>query len=308
MPLVLPLLPHQSESKREYANLGELIQRTLDFMAPKIDEYGVQVVFKDYESSAIALVDASKLEQVFVNLIKNAIDSMSHTKRNPLLKIGVTKQENTLHIHFTDNGEGIAKENQSKIFNAFYTTKAIGEGTGLGLAISQKIVQSHRGELKLRKSSEEETQFEIVLPCIEMMSYTQNEILQGRKTDAGLTRILVVDDEVKILNLLNVMISEKEMVFIGSANPQDALKMLKELPLDLIIVDYMMPEMSGHEFAKTVRKENPKIPILYMSSPDNLDKFEKDSGPLSLSGMIKKPFSKDEMLEAIKKALKSGVK
>jgi nitrogen-specific signal transduction histidine kinase len=297
---------HQSESNREYASLAEIIQRTLDFISPKLEEHDVLVNFKPIQSSAVALIDAPKLEQVFVNLIKNAIDSMTKTKQRPQLSIDLEKKDNTLHIYFTDNGEGIPEEGRSKIFNAFYTTKPIGEGTGLGLAISQKIILSHRGELKLKHSNDKQTQFEIILPCIEMMSYTQNEILQGRKTDAGLKRILVVDDEVKILNLLNNMITEKDMVFIGSANPHDALKMLKELPLDLIIVDYNMPEMSGKEFAQAVREENPKIPILYMSSPDNQDKFKQDSVPLALSGMINKPFSKDDMFQAIKDALKNG--
>lgn len=295
---------HQSESQREYTDLNQLIEKSVQFMSPKLEEADVEVVIIKKTSDAIGLVDAGQIEQVFINLLKNAIDAYHH--KSGKITITIERDHHLNMITFSDDGPGVQEQNKEKIFEAFFTTKKIGEGTGLGLAISQKILKAHKGELVLLDHDGLGAQFQLKLPSIEVMSYTQNEFHLGRKKSMGLKRILIVDDEVQILNILNTIISDLGMVFIGSANPLDALEMLEELPLDLIIVDYVMPQMNGDEFVKKVREINKTVPILYLSSADNQDKFQKDQKQLGLQGMVIKPFNKQTITEAIEKGLTLG--
>lgn len=295
---------HQSESQREYTDLNRLIEKTVQFMSPKLEEARIKVEIIKKTPDAIGLVDPGQIEQVFMNLLKNAIDAY---QKNPgKVTITIERDHHLNMITFCDQGLGILEQNKDKIFEAFFTTKKIGEGTGLGLAISQKILRAHKGELVLLDYEGGGAQFQLKLPSIELMSFTQNEFHLGRKKSTELKRILIVDDEVKILNILNTIISDLGMVFIGSANPLDALAMLEELPLDLIIVDYVMPQMNGEEFAKKVREINKTVPILYLSSADNEDKFKKDQKPLGLHGIVVKPFSRQSITEMIEKTLKVG--
>lgn len=293
---------HQSESEREYTNLSILLQKTLQFLSTKLEDAKITVNIISENAEVIGLIDAGQIEQVYINLIKNSIDA--YQGKPGVITIKIERDHHLNLITFCDEGPGINDQDRERIFEAFYTTKKIGEGTGLGLAISQKIISAHKGELVCLNNEHSGAQFQIRLPSIEVMSYTQNEFLLGRKTSIGLKRILIVDDEVQILNLLNKIISDQGMVFIGSANPEDALQMLDELPLDLIIVDYHMPQMNGDEFIKKVRELNKEVPVLYLSTAENKDKFHKDQESLKLAGMITKPFTTESILKAIQDGLK----
>lgn len=295
---------HQSESQREYTDLTTLLHKTLQFLATKLEEAHITVNVLSQHTEVVGLVDAGQIEQVFINLIKNSIDA--YQGKPGVINIKIEREHHLNLITFCDQGPGVSVQNQARIFEAFFTTKKIGEGTGLGLAISQKIISAHKGELVYLDNQQQGAQFQIRLPSIEVMSYTQNEFMLGRKNSSCLKRVLIVDDEVQILNLLNKIISDQGMVFIGSANPKDALNMLEELPLDLIIVDYHMPQMNGDEFVKQVRELNQDVPILYLTSVENKDKFTKDQHTLNLTGMITKPFTSESILKAIQNGLRGS--
>src|SRR5690606_6425904 len=96
-------------------------------------------------------------------------------------------------------------------------------------------------------------------------------------------RILVLDNEVQILNVLNTFISDENLVFIGSSDPIDALAFLKKANIDLIITDYQMPEMDGSEFAYKAREQGYTNPILYMTSSKGIDQYNKDRKDLDIN-------------------------
>lgn len=104
-----------------------------------------------------------QLNQVFVNIINNAIDVLSE-KENPVIEIGTKYESDQAIISIADNGSGISEEIKEKIFDPFFTTKDVGKGTGLGLSISHSIIQQHNGEIKVDSILGEGTKFTIVLP------------------------------------------------------------------------------------------------------------------------------------------------
>jgi two-component system NtrC family sensor kinase len=127
-------------------------------------------VIKDYGKLPEVECYASQLNQVFMNLLSNAIDALEDTSnsdrnKTPTIRIHTQKRENTICIIIGDNGPGIAECDQDRLFDAFFTTKPIGKGTGLGLAISyQIIVEKHGGTIRCESVKDEGTQFSIELP------------------------------------------------------------------------------------------------------------------------------------------------
>jgi signal transduction histidine kinase len=121
------------------------------------------IVTREYDRT-LPFISAygSELNQVWINIIDNAIDAIGEQHGNIWLR---TKQENNnIVVEISDNGPGIPQDIQSRIFEQFFTTKGIGKGTGLGLSISYRIVvEMHKGEIRLM-SRPGDTRFEIRLP------------------------------------------------------------------------------------------------------------------------------------------------
>ncbi len=99
------------------------------------------------------------LKQVFINLFKNAVESIDRTGK---VHLTVSLTDEKVSIRITDNGSGMPPENLKRIYEPFYTTKE--NGTGLGLLISQKIIQDHGGALNITSESDKGTSAEVVLP------------------------------------------------------------------------------------------------------------------------------------------------
>jgi len=109
---------------------------------------------------------ADQIQQVFLNILLNAVDAISEKKEKKNEKITVTSQADSdwLTITFVDTGPGIKEENINKIFEPFFTTKKEGKGTGLGLWVSYGIVKSFQGDIKVKSKINEGTTFVIKLP------------------------------------------------------------------------------------------------------------------------------------------------
>jgi iron only hydrogenase large subunit-like protein/nitrogen-specific signal transduction histidine kinase len=131
---------------------------TLNPVYRQID-FKYDIIESDYRITG----DEEQLKQVFINIIKNACDAMSESIIKELL-IFVFADAHNYKIEISDTGNGIPKENQSKVFTPFFTTKSIGKGTGLGLAISYGIIKMHKGNITFTSEIGKGTSFKVVLP------------------------------------------------------------------------------------------------------------------------------------------------
>ena len=137
-------------------------------------------IIKEYNKLPCVECYAGQLNQVFMNIIVNAIDALEKVP-NPQIKISTESQENFAIIRIADNGMGINPEVQNKIFNPFFTTNSVGKGTGLGLSTCyQIIVDKHQGKLECHSNPEFGTEFLISLP----LKY-QRQIGKGREREEG---------------------------------------------------------------------------------------------------------------------------
>lgn len=295
---------HQSEEQKEYCDLSKVIETAQEWILPTARKANTNIVI-DVNDPAVALINRIKIEQVIINLIKNSIDAITDANiANGEIKIVLSKSEvdHQTCIDIIDNGPGMPDNIKKNLFKPFQSTKDAGHGTGLGLSICSKIIEAHKGRIELLDTSSG-CHFRIRLPMIEVYSYTRNDrSLSGSKKQK---RILVLDNEVQILNVLNAFITDENLVFIGSSDPHDALAFLQKANIDLILTDFQMPEMNGSEFSYKAREHGYTGPILYMTSTRGIDQFNKDKRDLDINGLIVKPFTRDDVMKSIHTALKA---
>ncbi|MGE5399707.1 MAG: [Fe-Fe] hydrogenase large subunit C-terminal domain-containing protein [Ignavibacteriales bacterium] len=141
-----------------------------DILSKMIKTYSINPVYRDVSISMknecekpVIEADADQIKEVFLNVLNNAFESFED-KKNKFITVTLSKKDDSLCIEIRDTGCGIPKENLSKLFTPFFTTKKMGKGTGLGLAIAYGIIKMHRGDIKVQSTPGEGTSFLITLP------------------------------------------------------------------------------------------------------------------------------------------------
>ncbi len=148
--------------EREWLDLDVLIRSLLGFIQPELRKGGVKVELGLESGLPTVWVHGIQLEQVLLNLTRNAIEAMHDNTGERLLQISAYQQGGAVYIEVSDNGHGIDAVLQEKLFTPFVTTKQ--QGMGLGLSISQGIIEAHGGQMRLESTSGEGTRFTIMLP------------------------------------------------------------------------------------------------------------------------------------------------
>jgi len=141
------------------ATLNGVVEKTLELLQPELDNRGLTVKTKLLRGLTATPVDATQLQQVMVNLVKNAMQAMT---RGGTLTLQTGESPDSVWVSVTDTGGGIPEEQISRIFEPFYTTKK--KGSGLGLMIVQRIVRAHEGRIELESNVGRGTTFRIWLP------------------------------------------------------------------------------------------------------------------------------------------------
>lgn len=148
------------EAERKMANIHEGIDSTLILLRNQISDH-IQLIKKFDENISLIYCYPGQLNQVFMNLLSNAIHAIDDKGK---IEITTINADEHVEIHFKDSGVGIPEEVREKIFDPFFTTKDVGEGTGLGLSISYGIIEKHNGSIKVESKEGKGTKFVISLP------------------------------------------------------------------------------------------------------------------------------------------------
>ena len=151
-----------SQPQLKPASLNEVVQKTLQLLQVEMDNRGLQLRTRLAPQLPLAPLDATQIQQLLVNLIKNAIQAMT---RGGTLTVQTGEGADGVWVSVADTGSGIQQEQVNRIFEPFYTTKE--KGTGLGLMIVQRIVRAHGGHLELESREDRGTTFRIWLPLHE---------------------------------------------------------------------------------------------------------------------------------------------
>jgi PAS domain S-box-containing protein len=203
--------------------------------------------------------NADQLHQVFLNLIVNAQQAMENQPLPRRLRISSDRQADRVRILIADNGPGIQPAIRSRIFDPYFTTKPAGGGTGVGLAVSLGIVESHHGSLTVDCPPEGGATFQVLLPI--QVPDGQAHHPQPVEPDldlAGGPRLLIVDDEPEVGELLADILRGEDSRIDIAATGQAALQLLEQGEYDAILTDLRMPEMDGPELYRRIEQRWPQ--------------------------------------------------
>jgi CheY-like chemotaxis protein len=257
--------------------------------------------------------DETQIEQVFLNLYVNAADAMpgggdlflktkNISHRNTKNKPYISAPGKYVLLRFADSGVGIDKEAQKHIFDPFFTTKDMGRGTGLGLASVYGIIKGHGGYIDVESEKGRGTAFNIYLPASEKKVEKEREIDQ--KIEKGSETILLIDDEEMVLEVGLKMLDKLGYSVLQARNGSEAVKIYKKNKdkINLVVLDMVMPGMSGSEVYDKIKEINRSVKTL-LSSGYSMDGEAKEILKRGCEGFIQKPFNLKEFSEKIREIL-----
>lgn len=273
--------------------------------------------------------DHDKLERICYNLLTNA---MKYTPNGGKITFAATVEGDKVKIEVSDNGIGIAADEQAYIFNRFYQAKNAGQGTGIGLALVKAFTDLHHGEATVESKEGEGSRFTIVLPLSQAgelstsksqqpyspvveISSTEEVPNQARHIDdlvlpdeAARPEVLIIDDNSDIRSYLRRALSSTYKVS-EAVDGKSGLEMARRIVPDLVISDIMMPVMDGLEFCSQLKQDKAisHIPVILLTAR-SLDEQRAEGYKHGADAYIAKPFSLELLLSRIDNLIESRKK
>lgn len=308
-------------------NLSDLLKKVVSYFSSKFNDKNIRFINSQHQDGTIYL-DRDKVETIFVNLIANAI---KFTPQHGNITISLTHTENTIEIAVTDNGTGIPDADINHIFDRFYqsTIRQDGEGTGVGLALTKELVDLHQGSIVVENKKPSGVTFTVSflkgdahlspsqladLPFDDESSLSEAKypLPSVQKYDTApqeeadsKPNILLVEDNPDMSYFIRQILEDHYRVAIAD-NGKKALALLEENQPDLIITDYMMPEMDGYQLAVEIKKDDAlaTIPIIFLTARTEMqDKIEVLN--LGVDDYLFKPFNAEVLKVRIRNLLKN---
>jgi two-component system, cell cycle sensor histidine kinase and response regulator CckA len=293
-------------------DLNSLIKQTFELFGRTKKHIKIQRRFQ--KDLWAAEVDRGQFEQVLLNLFLNASEAMpdggtlSLRTQNVLLEEEFTQPHRVpagrfVHVSITDTGVGMDDETLGRIFEPFFTTKGMGRGTGLGLASVYGIIKNHGGIIKASSKLGTGTTFDIYLAASERAIQAEpapslEPILKGTE------RILLVDDEPKVLDICERFLKSLGYSVLTATNGFQALETYEKNKaiIDAVVIDMIMPGMNGRELFDKLRAIQPSLKAL-VSTGYSVEGEVSDLMTRGCKGYVQKPFSIRVLAKEIRRIL-----
>ncbi|MDM8566735.1 PocR ligand-binding domain-containing protein [Candidatus Halobeggiatoa sp. HSG11] len=311
-------LKHQDiELQLKPIALREIVDVVLTLSQTLVAKKSVKLINEIPADLPAALADENRLQQILYNLVGNAIKFTE----NGYIKVSVQIIEQQLQIVVADTGIGIPADKLERIFESFEqasgsTAREYG-GTGLGLAVTKKLVELHSGKIWVESTVNKGSQFVLTLPIAEekaaplAMDKRHLSKLQTVETDKitvkdealdGKFNILIVDDEPVNLQVLHNYLSLQNYHIVQAVSGPEALDFIANgFKPDAILLDVMMPKMTGYEVTQKLREKwsIDELPILLLTAKNQITDLVTGL-KAGASDYLTKPISKDELLARLK--------
>lgn len=301
--------------KFERCNICELINAVSIRFTPWLTQRGSTFIVDCPDEKAVAVVDREALTKLISNLLTNA---SKYTKDKVVLSCQFATAQKTFSLAVTDNGCGIKKEEQDKIFRPFYQSMDHKAGTGIGLSIVYSIVKAHSGTIEVKSEEDKGSSFIVTLPTEHAITeysdsaehvdaeHLPEDILSASPVEEQAQVrpvMLIVDDNDEMLQFLSDNFAD-EYIVITAEDGTEALHKLKTDEIVLIVSDWMMPKMNGVELCKAVRSNQTTSHIPFILLTAKSDIHSKIEGiDCGADTYIEKPFSLQYLKSCIKNLL-----
>ncbi|MBI1387459.1 MAG: response regulator [bacterium] len=306
----------QSDETRRPMNVVPLIRESLKLLRSTIP---ANIEIHEDVSPQCGLVNANPtlIHQIVMNLCTNAYQAMRD--QNGVLSVSVRPRivdkpmrtvEGTfaapgdyLMIEVRDTGVGMRPDIQEKIFEPYFTTKRAGEGTGLGLAVVHGVVSGMEGFITLESKVGEGSAFGVYLPE-NKVDDTALDALFDDTPPVGDERVMVIDDEESLVNLMNAMLTELGYQAFPFNDPQEAMRRFFDDPsfYDLVIVDMTLPRLTGERLAAQFWSVRPELPVV-LCTGYNETINEDRAKSIGFRAFLTKPFTKADLARVVRRAL-----
>ncbi len=274
-------------------DVGELAAGVVNLLSYQFGVDEIQVDNRVGAGLSPVRGDAARLEQIFVNLLSNAIDAVRLVQPPRRVTLEGWEREGRVYVSVSDNGLGVDREVAARVFQPFLTTKGA-RGTGLGLYASRHLAREIGGDLELRSAPSEGARLVAWFPAAPRRAAREPEERSGTAAAAtgalrGLT-VLVVDDEKSIRRPLGRYLARLGATVVGASDGLEALTHLGRIAVDAVVLDLRMPRMDGVEFYAVIRKERPALAdrILFLTG-DPQQLAEARAGALPAARVLAKP-------------------
>lgn len=274
----------------------------------------IDFVLRNNLTNKHILFDPNYLDLILSNLLSNAF---KYTHQNGEINISLENTQNDFIITVSDNGDGIPKELQDKIFERFYQVNVENIGTGIGLSLIKRLVELHHGKIQLDSEPGKGSVFAIYLPQnkslydekeisdnqqeivrrpilndeIDLMRMSEEDATENVQTDEKKPVLLIVEDDVEIKNYLADNLSDIANIE-KAGNGEDALKIVKEHDIDMVVTDIMLPVMDGIKLCKAIKQNirTSHIPVIMLTAKTN-QQDQLEGLAAGADDYLNKPFS-----------------
>ncbi len=266
--------------------------------------------------------DPNQIEQVFLNLLVNAMDAIApklqsgqkgnitiaaETVSLPDEKIKTLElppHRSYLHLSFSDNGTGIPDEIRLRIFDPFFTTKEVGKGTGLGLSMVIGAVKSHQGAVTLETVVGEGTTFHLYFPpadAVEPQAFASSMTTAFRKVMKKRYTVLVIEDEEILRQMLYEVFSEANFHVLCAVDGEDGLAQFRAYypNIDFVVLDMNMPNLNGEQVCKALSEQYPKLPPIIVTTGYVADDVVQRLYSYGIYDLVIKPYDVDVLLQQV---------
>jgi PAS domain S-box-containing protein len=243
-------------------NLNTVIETAMDLVGHVLRTADIELVLDLTPNLPPLLADADQLNQVVTNLVVNAQQALLDypVQRRLTMKTRHDAAAETITLTVSDNGPGVPKDIQERIFEPFYTTKKTGVGTGVGLSMCQNVVEAHGGRLSLSETPGGGATFTAVLPLKRKKVAAVRAAIENAPVEADeRAKILVVDDEPEMALTLSEILETKGHRVEIVENGRVALEKLRQNRYDLVLSDLRMPVLDGPGLYRAVAKDFPDM-------------------------------------------------
>ena len=291
---------------RRHARLDDIARTALEVLETQLRAEGIHVDHQ-FESTPSTLLNESEISQVVLSLLINARDALAG-RSNPRITVETGHTGKDVYVRVTDTGCGIPEEDLSHVFAPFFSTKGehaptgspwrLFSGTGLGLSVSATIVRQYEGRITVESRLDEGSTFTVWLPL------PREDEAPEPIEEPG--RILILEDESLSADLLRDMLTEAGYATDETDDGAQALERIQTQSFDVVMVDLLMPSMSGAEFLHRLQdvpeEQRPAaVVVTGRGTEADLEAF----ADVPVFDIILKPFRQTHLLERVAAAVRT---